>query len=149
MRKSTLLGVFVLISYAVLFFGLFGDLPVARAGVGLLVLLDMLAFAITLPQGSVRWRPARKAIQYLSLDAGGGARGYAPPGYNIINTQLSGLLYSLVMMALVLLLGAILGLPNLGLSFLICLLSGLLIVRMQLANDLETEGGAYFSAPGQ
>ncbi|MFA5930359.1 MAG: hypothetical protein WC861_05745 [Candidatus Micrarchaeia archaeon] len=149
MRKSTILGAFVLVSYIVLFFGLFGDLPFARAGVGLLVLLDMVAFLLTLPQEYVRLKAARNVIKYIYPDSGSRANGLSQTGHRSLNTLLTGALYSIAMAALVLMLGAILPMPNLGLSVLICLLSGMLIVRMQAAYDFEAEGRPYFQGPRQ
>ena len=147
LRKSTILGVFVIISYIILFFGLFGELPVVRAGVGLLVIMDMLAFLLTIPPEYLRWRGARMVIQRFLAGSGISITGYSQLSHRTINMLLTGFLYSAVMIAMVVLLGAILPLPNMGLSILICLLSGWLIVRMQLAYELEAEGNSYFSRP--
>ena len=72
MKKSTLLGFFVIISYIVLFFGVFGELPAAQSGVVLLIILNVLAYFLTLPPEYLHWRTARKVIQCL-LAAGPGA----------------------------------------------------------------------------
>ena len=68
--------------------------------------------------------------------------------HKAINTLFTGFLYTVVMMAAVVLLDSIMYLQNLSLSILICLLSGMLIVRMQLAYEIEAEGGAYHSRLG-
>ena len=148
MRKSTILGLFVVVSYIILFFGIFGELSTARAGTVLLIILNVLAFVLTIPPEYMQWRVARKAVKCLLAGSANCITGYPHIGHRAINTLMVGFLYTVVMMAFVVLLDAILSLPDISLSILVCLLSGMLIVRMQLAYEIEAESGAYSSNLG-
>ncbi len=148
MRKSTLLGFFVIISYIILFYGVFGDFATARTGVVLLIVLDVLAYLLTLPPEYMHWRTARKVIACLLAGSKDCVTDYPRASHKTINILLAAFVYTLVMIAAVVLLDAIMYLQNLSLSILICLLSGMLIVRMQLAYEIEAESGAYHSRLG-
>jgi len=114
----------------------------------LLIILNVLAYIFTIPLEYMHWRTVRKVMVCLLEGSRSCITGYPHVGHKTINILLAGFLYSSVMMASVVLLDSILHLQNLNISILICLLSGMLITRMQLAYDLESEDSAYLSKPG-
>jgi len=129
----------MLASYAVLFTSLFGATEVMWIGGALLIIMNIVGFVLTLPPKYLEWRTMRGAIACLFKGSDQCITGYPRLGHQSINVLLTGFLSIIVMVGLVLLTDSVLiRVPNLSFSILACLLTGMLITRMQLAHDLES-----------
>jgi hypothetical protein len=143
LKKSTFIGAFILASYFLLFIGIAWGLPIALGSSILLLVMNLIAFAFTLPPEYMEWKTIRKVIRCILSREGNCIIGYQRMSHKTVNMMIMGLASTIAMVAVVVLIDALINpLPDLGFSILCCLLLGMLTIRMQIASELESENGA-------
>ena len=141
LKKTHLIGAMVLASFVALFFVVFGEWQVVVASAALLIAMNLAAFFLTLPPEYMQWRAVRKVIECSVSGTENCIVGYPRRSYKNMNLLMMGGLSTVAMMAIAVLVDAtIMRLPNLGFSVLACLLIGMLIIRLEIAWEIEAEG---------
>jgi phosphatidylserine synthase len=142
-KKSTFIGAFILVSYFLLFIGIAWGLPIALASSILLIVMNLIAFVFTLPPEYSQRKAVYLFIRSIAAGKGSFIHDYPRMSHKTINMLIMGAASTLAMIALVLLIDALIApLPDLEYSMLVCLLLGMLTIRMQIASELEGEDSA-------
>jgi hypothetical protein len=140
LKKSTFIGAFILVSYFLLFIGIAWGLPIALSSSILLLVMNLIAFSYTLPPEYSQWKTIRRVIRCFFAREGNCIVGYPRMSHNSISMMVTGALSTIAMVAVVVLIDSLITpLPDLGFSILVCLLLGMLTIRMQIAAELESE----------